>query len=81
MLPTMTAAPATAVAPLSLADEELYGVFWRTALYDLGRDMSNGFLSAYFRTFAVPSGAQALIKRGGIMKDPRKRATDTRIVV
>lgn len=66
---------------LSLADDALYGDFRRAALYDLGKDTTDGLVSVYFRTFAIPSGARVLCERGEILRNPRKRASDTGIVV
>ena len=55
--------------------------FRRMAIYDFAGDMNIGFVLAYFRSFAIPATAAALLGTGEITERPGKRATDTGIVV
>jgi hypothetical protein len=51
------------------------------SLFDLAEDMKLGFLLAYYRNFAIPSGSDTLVANGEIPARPMKRSFDTAIVI
>lgn len=55
--------------------------FRQMALFDLAEDMKLGFLLAYYRNFAIPSGSDTLVTNGEIPARPMKRSFDTAIVI
>jgi len=61
--------------------EEWEETFRQMVLFDLAEDMQLGFLLAYYRTFAVPSGSETLVRNGEIPARPMKRTVDTGIVI
>ncbi|WP_434620351.1 oxygenase MpaB family protein [Arthrobacter sp. A5] len=50
-------------------------------LFDLASDMEFGFFLAYYRNFAIPSGARTLVANGEIPAHPMKRSIDTGVVI
>ncbi len=55
--------------------------FRQMVLYDLEEDMRFGFFLAYYRTFAIPSGSETLVRNGEIPARPMKRTIDTAVVI
>ena len=62
-------------------DLSTYSRFKQAVLYELGAGMFQGFMSAYFRTFAIPQIARELERSGETKRSPEKRATDTGIAI
>ncbi len=61
--------------------EDWEQTFRQMALFDLAEDIKLGFLLAYYRTFAIPSGSDTLVKNGEIPGRPMKRSFDTGVVI
>lgn len=61
--------------------EDWEQTFRQMALFDLAEDMKLGFLLAYYRNFAIPSGADTLVANGEIPARPMKRSFDTGVVI
>lgn len=61
--------------------EDWEQTFRQMALFDLAEDMKLGFLLAYYRNFAIPSGSDTLVTNGEIPARPLKRSFDTAIVI
>ncbi|WP_255771198.1 oxygenase MpaB family protein [Pseudarthrobacter sulfonivorans] len=55
--------------------------FRQMALFDLAEDIQFGFFLAYYRNFAIPSGAATLVGNGEIPARPMKRSIDTGLVI
>lgn len=61
--------------------EDWEQTFRQMVLFDLAEDMKLGFLLAYYRNFAIPSGSDTLVTNGEIPARPMKRSFDTAVVI
>lgn len=61
--------------------DEPRDAFRAAVLADLGPGFFRGFIASYYRTFAVPQIAAELVRHGGTLGLPAKRATDTAIAI
>jgi hypothetical protein len=61
--------------------EDWEQTFRQMALFDLAEDIKFGFFLAYYRNFAIPSGAATLVRNGEIPARPMKRSIDTGLVI
>ncbi|UZX03288.1 DUF2236 domain-containing protein [Arthrobacter sp. CDRTa11] len=61
--------------------EEWEETFRQMVMFDLAEDMEFGFFLAYYRNFAIPSGAATLVGNGEIPQRPMKRSIDTGVVI